>query len=419
MEHLNLTDLQGRTNFFQQGILFNLHFWEMQVKATSTDITALDEERDNIIRGIRFALDIKEAWSFVYDLIITFSPYMERWGQWQAWASVLNQAIRISQQIQDNQSAVRLLVMLARLSQRQGDFPRVVSNYRQVIHLAGRIGDLENKARACSNLSFMYTELGYWWRAEILGCYALAVFNDLAHAHGVAHTESHLGSLATRRGRWELARQHFERACTLWQEMEDHHSLMRGLTNLGGLFCDMKQSDKALPPLHQALDLAKLTGEEAEIGLIYINLGAAYRFLGDTATAASYAWQAEHIFRRFDNFVGQAMVQDNLGLGCLDERKWAEAASYLETALKMWRQLENRWGEVRNLTYWVEYELVQENYFQAAKRIAEVEQRLGEYGLKCQGPYWQSLLDKCRNGLADNKKTSEALETSEVSTTTT
>lgn len=407
------------TALFWQRVVANLTYWHQYVSTHCQNPAVLQQEYTQIINALDYALELKATWPKVLQLLELLISFMERSGRWEVWRRLLNRAVYRARQIQDNQSAVRLLVMLARLSQRQGDFPKVVSNYRQVIHLAGRIGDLENKARACSNLSFMYTELGYWWRAEILGCYALAVFNDLAHAHGVAHTESHLGSLATRRGRWELARQHFERACTLWQEMEDHHSLMRGLTNLGGLFCDMKQSDKALPPLHQALDLAKLTGEEAEIGLIYINLGAAYRFMGDTATAASYAWQAEHIFRRFDNFVGQAMVQDNLGLGYLDEQKWPEAASYLETGLKMWRQLENRWGEVRNLTYWVEYELAQENYSQAAKRITGVEQRLDEYGLKYQGPYWQSLLDKCRNGLTDNKKTSEALETSEVSTTTT
>lgn len=397
----NLIALQNPPAVFRQYVLTNLHYWRAYIAAKPTDTPTLDQERNRILKAISFALELEGAWPFVRELIETFSPYMERGGYWESWYWVLNRALEVARCVKDVVGSVALLLLQARLSQQQSNFKLAITGYWQVIQLTGQIGDEYNMARARSNLGFLYTELGYWWRAKILCCHALAVFEQLNSNHGRAHTENHLGILYIWQGQWELAQQHLERACEIWQGIGDNHGLLYGLINLGSLYDDMERPDQALSYLEKALHLAKLTGEETQIANIYMNVGIAYRLKGELEHAEAYIWKAEAIFRRFVNPVGLAQVQDNLGLIYVSQKKWSEAKSYLSSALAAWGDLGHEYGKFRTLTYRVEYELVRGKVRQATRQVAEIERLINSSSQRKQNPYWQSLLVKCRRSLIE------------------
>ncbi len=394
MANAVLTNTQNYANFFRRRVLSSTQHWRTYVAAETTDTAALDSGRNQIVRAILFALELEQAWPAARELIETLSPYMERRGEWGAWNPVLSRAIEVARRSQDRAGMVSLSALLARLLQRQSRFKQAIIYYRQVIRIARQIGDHFNEARACSNLGFFYSEQGHWWRAETLGGHALTMFEQLDSNHGRAHTENHLGTLYTRQHRWKAAGQHLERACDLWQAMGDDHGLMRGFINLSLLYNEMEQPDKALSYLEKALQRARLTGEEAEIGLIYMNIGDSHRLKGDPALAEAYAWRAEAIFRRFSNSVGLAWVWSNLGIACLEQKKWQEARLHLEVALKSCRNLNSQYGEIKTLTYMVEYELARGNRTSAAARLNELERLISQYrggGPNC---HLQSLLRK-------------------------
>jgi tetratricopeptide (TPR) repeat protein len=402
MENFSLNNTQSRTKIFQQGVLDNLQYWQDWLEANLTLITAVDYERDNIVRAISFALELEEmTWSSIRNLIEAFSAYMERRGHWEAWNRVLNDAVEAAHRSNDVAGGVLLSALLARLLQLQSRSRQAVVCYHQTIRMARRIDDSYNEARTCSNLGFLYSEQGYWWRAEVLCCHALAIFEQLDSKHGQAHTENHLGSLYTRQGRWKFARRHFERACALWASMGDEHGLMRGLNNLGTLCNEIDRPDEALSYLERALHYATSTGEEAEIAKIYENMGVAYRLKDEPNQAENYARRAETIFRRDSNLMGLAEIWGNLGVACLDQGKFQEAASHLQASLQAWRTLKNHRGEIKTLLQWVEYELDRKEQRRAAKRLAQVESLLNQYDPGKQNYDLQSQLLKYRTILSD------------------
>lgn len=401
MAIIPLTDTRSCANFFYEGVLLNLRFWQDRDAIKTMDIQILDREQAGIIRAILFAFDLDEAWSAVHELIIALSPYMERRGYWEMWRWVLNRAIEVAQRVEDMAGAVTLSLLLARLLQRQSDFRLAINQYRQTIRLAAQIGDQYTKARACSNLGFLYSELGHWWRAEIVCCHALAVFERLNSNHGRAHTENHLGILYIWQRRWDLARQHLEQACVIWQEMGDDHGLLYGLSNLASMYDDMECPDQALSYLEKALPLAQLTGEEVQVANIYLNMGIAFRLKCEFDKAEAYIWQAEAIYRRFSNLIGLAQVHVNLGIVCLAEQKWPGAKSHLKSALQIWSNLRNEYGKITVLIYLVEYELARRNLRKAARQLAVVERIINLSNQNRHTPYWQSLLAKCRRSLIE------------------
>jgi tetratricopeptide (TPR) repeat protein len=373
----NLTETQAYADLFRQSLLEDIAYWHKYLQDEASHNSALRGKRAQIIKSIWFALDVDTAWPPASTLIETFSPSMERWGYWETWGQVLDKAIAMARRVNDFMKAADLAVTLALMGQRQSRFREAVSHYRRAIRLARQAGNQVALARAYTNLGYLYTEQGYWWRAEILCGQALDIFAAIQHESGRAHTENHLGVLHMRQARWAGAQHHLERACTIWQAMGDEHGLMRGYINFSALSLRMEQPNQALTYLEKALQIAQVTGDEASMGRIYLNMGLAHRVGGDLAQAETYAKQAEAIFRRVSDWAELARVQDNLGVVYCHQGRWSAAIAHMEEALSVWRRLKNRTGEIEVLLDLVACELARGDQHQALRRLKEVEKLIG------------------------------------------
>jgi tetratricopeptide (TPR) repeat protein len=392
-----LTDNRSRLNFFQERILLNIDYWRSYL--SHHEITALDAERNQIIKAIAFALGLQEAWPSVYELMLSFSPYMERRGSLEGWNQYLGRAINVAQQVQDTGGVITLSLLLGRLLQRQNCLAEAISQYRWVIRLArGTNYDFE-EARACTNMGYLYIERGQWWRAEILCCHALVLFEQLDNAYGRAHTENHLSVLYMRQGLWDKAQQCLERACTIWEGSGDSHGLMYGFLNLGVLYLHMEEPDKSLSYSEKALHQAELSGEELAIGSIYANLSLAYKIKRDWVNAEAYSHRAKAIFQRFSNAFRLAIVQDDLGVIYLEQQKWTEANSCLAAALEAWRLLNNKYEEIQTMIHFIQYELARGDQTQALAWLTEAEDQLSQHDPARQYYQLQTQLDKFRRSL--------------------
>lgn len=350
---------------FRDRVVANTRYWLDRVTEPAVEAADLDLDREQLIRAAGFALDLEAAWPVARELVIALAPLIERRGHWENWSRLLERAVQAAQQAGDGDSDLTLTAMLARLRQQQGRLNEAITYYRRNIRLARRLHHEFEEGRACTNLGFIWTELGRWQRAEVLCRHALAIFDRINSDHGRAHTENHLGLLYARQGLWEKSRHHLDRACAIWQAMNDGHGLMRGLNNLSLLFVDSGNPAAAFPYLDRALELARLTGEAIEIANIYTNLGLAYRLTGDLYQAEVYSRQAEDIYLEVSNLAKLPSVWQNLARTYLDQGNWTEAQRRLEAALDTQRRLKDRYGETITLICFIEYELARGNREQA------------------------------------------------------
>lgn len=388
-----LTNQADYAAFFRQRVVVNLMYWCDFPAVVQLDIPALDQERDQILRAITFALHLDETWSPTHSLIVTMAPYMERRGLWEAWHTILAEAMTVAERVGDLTDAVDLALLLARLSQRQSQPERTIHYYRHTVALARRNEDPYNEARAWTNLGFFYIETGgQWWRAEVLCCRALAMFQELQSDHGLAHTENHLGCLYNRQRRWELAQAHLERACAIWERMSDDHGLMRGYTNLSVLYQHSGKPDEALHYSQQALTLAQQTGESSETGTIYMNMADIYRRLEKPAQAKVYIQMAERVFRQHYNQEGLANLMNILGLVHLSEGDWSRAQEHLQAGLQAWRELGNTPREVWTLIYLLEYEIATAQWSAAEARLAHIDSLLQQHHHLFDQTDWEVVL---------------------------
>lgn len=383
---------------FHQGVQRNVLYWQTWLQQ-HTESHQLEPERDGLVRAIVFALKLPETWPLAVGVIMNFAPYMERWGYWDIWQQLLEQALKAVRQFDDSSGEIQLLLLLARLSARQDLGPETVRYYRQTIRLARRHGDTLTAARACSNLGYHFTESGHWQRAEILGNYALAVFEQLDHSHGRAHTHNHLGALYLRRHRWDLAQLHLEQACAIWQEMGDKHALIFGYQNLGLLYTDTGEYKRALAHLQQVSELADVTGERAWQASGYINQGRIYLLIGDLSQAERFYRQAETILRKYSNYRDLARVWNGLGLVCHRQGRRTEGRLYQAQALQIWQSLSVEFEEIDVLLEIGECALDEGNIVEAQTRLEAVERLVGQPVLREKYHFLQPRLEAYRTRL--------------------
>lgn len=380
---INLTDTLGRVKFFEKSLLINLKFWQIWLEERSSDTKALDREYECIERSIIFTLNSQnvsdEIWQSTFKLIELFAPYMERRGHWDSWNETLLRARYVANLLEDLKIRADLTVLLARLARRQSHLKDAIRYYRQAIRYSRQINYQFNEGRACTNLGFIFIEQGYWHRAELLCCHALKIFKHLGSKHGLAHTENHLGILYTQQGQPKKAQDRLENACNIWYSLGDNYGLLDGYNSLGKLFNDNNCPDEALRHLEKALHYAKVVGDQLGTGIIHLNTGIAFRLKGEHGQAKKHFCKAENLFREYSYSVGLALVLDNFGLLQMARKEWNDANIHLSTALEAWRNLKDRHGEIRTMTYLAQYELEQGHQQQALMWLKQSEQLLLRY----------------------------------------
>lgn len=387
--------------FFQRRVVRSVQHWQSFVAKNQADTPALERDQAQILRAISFALTSEAAWPAARELIETYAPYMERRGYWETWHDILTQAGESARQFNDTPGQVTLMALLSRLLQRQSRFKEAIHYYRRVIRLARQTGNRFEEARACSNLGYLYTDsISRWWRAEILCCHALTVFEELDSLHGQAHTNNHLGILFTRQQEWNKAEDHLQRACNLWQTMGDNYGLVHGFENLGMLYYEIGNTNEALVYLEKALDQVRFTGAEAEFGNIWTNMGLVYHQNGDSEQAEIYMVRAETIFSRFSDALGLARVWGSLGRVYLHQNKWTDAIQYLEKSLIVHRHLNNTDGQIKTLIDIVEYEFAIKDYSQTTLRLNALEGLISEQSEGEPKKYWAEQAKKYRHRLS-------------------
>lgn len=362
---------------FRNLIRHNLSRFEAEL--TTNKLTTIQKKPTQAIRVLQRAVAIDELWSPAQNLIADLAPLMERWGQWEGWQQLLSQSLHHAQNGSGSGQIVTLHVLSARLAQRQHHLAEVINHYRQAIRLGKRLHKPIVVATACTNLGYLYTELGQWWRAEILCCHALAIFEQHHHQHGLAHTHNHLGVLYMWLRQWEAAQQHLDQACTIWQANKDAHGLMRGQLNLGLLHNENGQPQIARCHLELALQQAQQIGEQSEQAKIYNNIGISYRLEQQFSQAEACYWQAATIFQERFNLLGLAQITNNLGIIYTIQQKWDEAKQYLEQSLDYYALLQNSYQIIQVRLDRIALALAQQQRVEVITALNEVIQRLEPY----------------------------------------
>ncbi|MGK7925133.1 MAG: tetratricopeptide repeat protein [Spirulina sp.] len=172
-----------------------------------------------------------------------------------------------------------------------------------------------------------------------------------------AFSLKYLGLVYSSLGEKQKALEYYNQALTIFQVMGDVVGDRRGeagiLNNIGRVYFDLEEKQKALEYYNQALNLFQVVsdlGGEADIlnqfdegeADILNNIGRVYFDLGEKQKALEYFGKALNLVQVGGDRVGEADILNNIGRVYFDLGEKQRALEYFEKALNLHRQ--SPWG---------------------------------------------------------------------------
>ncbi|NJN37655.1 MAG: CHAT domain-containing protein [Acaryochloridaceae cyanobacterium CSU_3_4] len=166
---------------------------------------------------------------------------------------------------------------------------------------------------------------------------------------GEATTLSNIGGTYHTLGESQKALEYYNQALPNYRAIGDPDGEAFILSNIGGIYDDLGEDHKALAYLNQALPLYRAVGSRIGEAQTLNNIGKVYYDLGEKQKTLEYYNQALPISRAVGNRTGEAVILNNIGevYRALGEKQ--KALEYYNQALPLSRAVGDRTGEAVTL----------------------------------------------------------------------
>ncbi|MGB8029845.1 MAG: tetratricopeptide repeat protein [Terracidiphilus sp.] len=167
---------------------------------------------------------------------------------------------------------------------------------------------------------------------------------------GLALALSNLGKVYNDLGEQQKALDCLNQALPIWQNSGNGRGQAITLEFIGRTYSDMGQGQQALEYFKRALPLWQADGDRGGEALTISDMGPADAALGQKQKALESYNQALAIWRQLGNRQGEALTLNNIGWLYRDLGQHQTALDYYNQALPIWREVGNRSGEARALS---------------------------------------------------------------------
>jgi CHAT domain-containing protein/Flp pilus assembly protein TadD len=209
-------------------------------------------------------------------------------------------------------------------------------------------GDIRNEGEAKGCYAFCST--GGWGGSSSLAQQPAATSQDATRA--AAERAFQQGKQLYKQGTADSLRQaiaKYQEALPLYRAVGDKAREAITLNNIGLVYDDLGETQKALDYYNQSLPLSRAVSDRAREAIILNNIGAVYDALGEKQKALDYYNQSLPLFRAVSDKAGEARTLNNIGLvySTLGEKQ--KALDSYNQSLLLKRTLDNKASEAITL----------------------------------------------------------------------
>ncbi|MEH2013227.1 CHAT domain-containing protein, partial [Nostoc sp.] len=159
---------------------------------------------------------------------------------------------------------------------------------------------------------------------------------------GIATTLNNIGLVYSNLGQKQKALEFYNQALPLRRAVGDRAGIATTLNNIGLVYSNLGQKQKALEFYNQALPLRRAVGDRAGIATTLNNIGGVYDALGQKQKALDFYNQALPLYRAVGYRSGEAVTLGNIGVLFQSTNRPTEAITNLQQSLQI--SLEMRRG---------------------------------------------------------------------------
>lgn len=222
-----------------------------------------------------------------------------------------------------------------------------VAKYVEATPLFQAAGDAYRQTLAVQATGIAYAQLNEFRTALRYFEEALTLARNTGDQRLEAPIETLLGGACDVLGEIAKSHQRYERARVLAGRLGDEPTQGSALNNIGKLYHDAGDFQRALDYYLQALPLFAESPPRRAITLN--NIGVAYSSLGDPESALDYLQQSLEVLKTGPDRAAEALTLNNIGYAYNYLTKYQEASNYFNQARAMLQKIGNRSVEAQTL----------------------------------------------------------------------
>jgi len=184
---------------------------------------------------------------------------------------------------------------------------------RQALLLFEEVKDFREMGWISMNIAENYFRLGDFPAATEAYLEGLAYFEKAEHKRGIAEAYNGLGRISYQTEQFDKARDYFEAALEIFNELGNELQSLRVYNNLGILMLDNGETRKALDNMFIAEQGFRTIGDVRLRALVFGNIAIAYDDLGKRDSAMLFSRRALNLSRQTEDDYGIIAGLINLG----------------------------------------------------------------------------------------------------------
>ena len=219
-------------------------------------------------------------------------------GQYGAARRAHQEALGITQRLNDEQGSAGLLHNLAMLAHRQGDYAEARRLYQESLDIKQQLGNRAGVAISFHQLAVLAQDQGDYAEARRLCQESLDIEQQLGDRAGVAQTLHNLGMLAQDQGDYAEARRLYQESLAIAQQLGDRAGVAQTLFQLGRLLETDGKLDEALALYRESMQLDVELNNLPDLAIDYETVGRVLIVQGQSAEGIDLLRQSAALYER-------------------------------------------------------------------------------------------------------------------------
>ncbi|AXB44652.1 AfsR/SARP family transcriptional regulator [Amycolatopsis albispora] len=274
--------------------------WPVAIPAPADPLAWFEAEQQAIEDAVGHAADAGFA-ELAWELATTAAAYFDYRGLYQEWARCHRRALATVRAAGDRRGEAALLRGIGQLHIYWDEYDDAVVALTESYRISTARGDRPGMARALTGLGVVSRVLWRPEQAHARTVRALELFVECGDRLGAAHTHTSIAAICLDLGRLADAESALEQARRLCADLGDDHRMALVLRRSGQLHLRRGDPERALASLYQALERLESLRDDQCAAQVRLDIGRAYRVLGECQDAARLFRAASSRFTRVGN----------------------------------------------------------------------------------------------------------------------
>lgn len=300
--------------------------------------TAVDIQRCASLHALRFkGLRMVTVVLWVCFLFPTYS-----------WSNPTSDSLsQVLQSIPEDTNRVRVLNQLAFALRYEGDSS--LSYLNEALVLSQSLNDRSGEAYATYYLALVHRKQGRYEQALEQYFAALVLYQELGKLQKQGSCYNDLGICFKRLGRYRRALEFYQKSLEVDIELGSENDQSISLNNIGSIHYHLGDYQEALTNYYASLDIKNRLNDSLGMAASYNNLGLIFDERGQPEKAIGFYEKAAGIYQRSDYPRYRAICVNNIGAIYLDQNKFKQALEYFKRSLEIRIEVGDESGQAGTL----------------------------------------------------------------------